>query len=138
MKKKTTILTQFNKFLTIMSLLSATATPGFTASDSDVRPVDIVEIKSYTNKERNALKRVVAHAGKDVSPLTYSSNVGTQAYRLDLALSEWHTLQELNDLPMLSDCTPGRINSHISHLGKHFKNTLRKEVNGMKFRFVRI
>lgn len=138
MKKKTTILTQFNKFLTICALLSATSSTAFTATDSDTQPIHVVEIKTFSNKERNAIKRYVAQIGKDVSPLTFSKNIGSQAYRIDFALSEWHTMNDLIHLPMLEDCTPARINSHINFLGKNFANTVRKEVDGKKFRFVRI
>jgi hypothetical protein len=88
-----------------------------------------------TNKERNMMKRA-AREHKAISQLTKSTKPASQAFRIDQALSDFHTLEELQALPSLGDCGKARIKSHIKFLERNFSHTLKKEVVDNKFRFI--
>jgi hypothetical protein len=72
-----------------------------------------------TNKERNAKKRS-DNSNRTMSTFCKSLKTSSQAYRIDEALCDFHTMKELLALETLSDCTESRIKSHISFLQHNF------------------
>lgn len=74
----------------------------------------------FTNKERNAVKRM-SNTLKTVSTFCKSTKIDSQAFRIDEALTQFHTMREL--LKLLSDMREARIKSHISFLKTNFSHT---------------
>jgi hypothetical protein len=88
-----------------------------------------------TKKERNANKRRVVETATVFSA---STNVNAQCYRIEIALNEFHTFQELLQLDTLKDVTKYRLRSHLNFLDNQFCHVCKKEVNGAAFRYVLI
>lgn len=132
--------TEFFQFLSTMKLHSKTHTNApFVASDPEiVQPtIHTVEQRVFSAREYNAAKRIIA--GKQtVSPFAKVTKQSAQSFRIDVALQEWHTEQELTKLEMLEDCSLARIRSHVAYLKKHYSNFCRQEFDGKEFRFVTI
>lgn len=131
--------TEFFQFLSTMKLHSKTHTSTFVASDPEiVQPsMHTMEQRVFSAREYNAAKRIIA--GKQtVSPFAKVTKQSAQSFRIDVALQEWHTEQELTKLEMLEDCSLARIRSHVAYLKKHYSNFCRQEFDGKKFRFVTI
>lgn len=93
--------------------------------------------KSFSNKEKNAEKRALNKECK-LSMFCKSMKKESQAFRLDVALSSFHTMRELQSI--LSDCTEAKIKSHISFLKHRFSHVCsyeeKKEDRKVYFRFV--
>lgn len=132
--------TEFFQFLSTMKLHSKTHTNApFVANDPEiVQPsLHTMEQRVFSAREYNAAKRIIA--GKQtVSPFAKVTKQSAQSFRIDVALQEWHTEQELTKLEMLNDCSLARIRSHVAYLKKHYSNFCRQEFDGKKFRFVTI
>lgn len=78
-------------------------------------------------------KFIVSNFGKEnASPFGKFIRESTQAYKLDVALAEWHTVEELM---ILSDSkTRNRVTSHIAYVENVVKAV--KQTNGRLIRFV--
>jgi hypothetical protein len=90
---------------------------------------------SLTAKERNADKRSATQ--KKLSTFCKSAKETSQAFRIDEALKEYHTMKELQLLDTLDDCKESRIKSHVSFLIHNFKHTCKlvihnEDVNKMQ------
>lgn len=68
------------------------------------------------------------------SPFCKRTNPNMQNYRIDMALQEFHTMEEL--LRLLPDCSEKRIRSHIKWLVDNCSGTCTKEEKDGKVRFV--
>jgi hypothetical protein len=99
-------------------------------------------VRSFTNKERNALRRDV-NSNKRMSTFCKSLKVESQAFRIDEALTDFHSMHELLALDQLQDCKESRIKSHISFLQHEFKHCCKLQIEDdtkrvKRFRFVTI
>jgi len=68
------------------------------------------------------------------SPFCKRTDPTKQNYRMDIALQDFHSMEEL--LLLLPDCSEKRIRSHINWLVKHCSNHCFMEETNDKFRFV--
>lgn len=89
-----------------------------------------------TKKERNALKRTRNEEIKVKSLFNVSVDTTTQAYRIDKAVEDFHTFNELLQLDTLKDVSKYRLRSHIKFLDTQMCHICKKEVNGAAFRYV--
>lgn len=93
--------------------------------------------KRFTNKEKNAEKRA-RNLQVRLSTFCKSQKVSSQAFRIDEALKDFHTMRELQTI--LSDCRVERIKSHISFLKSLFADVCyyeeKFEDKKLYFRFV--
>ncbi|MGD9700585.1 hypothetical protein [Acinetobacter sp.] len=129
--------TEFFQFLSTMKLHSKTNTHApFVASNSDAYAPVFHLIAALSARETNAQKRIDKKLS--VSPFAKVTKTTAQSFRIDVALQEWHSEQELTKLPELDDCSLARIRSHVAYLQKHYANFCRIERNGKQFRFVTI
>jgi len=127
----------WTKFMAIMTMLSATAvSTSFVASASTELSVPIHNSVSWSKREINAIKK--DDGKKRLSPFAKCAKADTQAYRIDCALQEFHTMQELEKLDSLHDCSRARIQSHVNYLQKHYSNSVKLVQEGRKFKFVTI
>jgi hypothetical protein len=56
-----------------------------------------------------------------------------QNYRIDKALEDFHTIE---DLMKLTKCTRARVHSHITYIEKNCYDRVKRELSGEEFRFV--
>jgi hypothetical protein len=80
-------------------------------------------LAQFSNKERNAHKRA-NNSNRTMSTFCKSLKTTSQAFKIDEALTEFHTMKELLKLDTLVDanCSESRIKSHISFLQHNFKH----------------
>lgn len=138
-KKITTVLSAHKSFIKMMDMFDKCRPAPFVVTVSDIFQPTIYRLKdkTFSAREYNAAKRIVA--GKAVtSPFAKVTKQSAQSFRIDVALSEFHTELELTKLPSLSDCSLARIRSHVAYLKKHYSNFCKIEQNGKKFRFVTV
>ena len=126
----------WQKFIGTMAFLTTAAVP-FVASACEDVSAKVHTLVQHTHKESCAAKRA-EKVERKTSLLTKSQKPSSQAFRIDEALLEWHSWNELIKLEMLDDCSEARIRKHVYHIETEFRNTVRKEVDGKKFRFVPI
>jgi len=91
-----------------------------------------------TRKEFNAAKRTL-NTNKALSTFCKSAKVHCQAFRIDEALTQFHSMKELLALETLDDCKEARIKSHISFLQHEFKHSCKivfNEDNKKQFKFI--
>lgn len=81
-----------------------------------------------SHREVCARKREV-NMERALSPFAGCAIPTTQSYRIDAALTEFHTMLGLTKLPHLDDCNEARVRSHVRYLEKHYSKTCRKVVN---------
>ena len=97
---------------------------------------------AMSNKERNAEKRA-QNTLKTLSTFCKSAKIDCQAFRIDEALTDYHTMTELLNLSELKDCKESRIKSHISFLQHNFRHVCKyvieddsKRVKRFKFELI--
>jgi uncharacterized protein YjaZ len=90
----------------------------------DAQELHIFMTTQASNKERNAYKRT-QNTLKSLSTFCKSQKVSSQAFRIDEALTQFHTMKELLALKELDDCKESRVKSHISFLIHEFKHVCR-------------
>ncbi len=120
-------------FTALMVSLSVPVAPFVATACETVQP-KVHVIVPFTHKEACAAKRA-EKVERKTSLLTKSQKPSSQAFRIDEALLEWHSWSELVKLSVLDDCSEARIRKHVYHIETEFRHTVRKEVDGKKFRF---
>lgn len=89
-----------------------------------VQALEIERFRAFTNKERNAFKRITeTKVDKRKSTFCASTKTKSQAFRIDEALTEFHSMRELIHHETLQDCREARIKSHISFLQHEFRHS---------------
>jgi len=79
------------------------------------------------------IKRNAAPTNDKTSLFCRLEESDQQNYRIDKALENYHTIE---DLMKLTNCSRARINSHISYIEKNCYEYARREWSGEEFSFV--
>ena len=79
------------------------------------------------------IKRNAAPAYETTSLICRLKESDRQNYRIDKALEEFHTIDEL---VRITKCTTARINDHINYIEKNCYDRVKRELSGPRFRFV--